>query len=279
MIPLRDNISPRRFPIVNYVMIGICAIVFLLQVTAGDDRGSEIVESYGMIPQRVFHPDEPVVIEQRALQRTQFGVEEVKVRRQLAESPVPAWLTLLTCIFLHGGWLHFLGNMWFLHIFGDNVEDRLGHLGYFLVYLVWGVAASGAHLLTNGSSPIPTIGASGAVAGVMGAYLLLYSRATVLTLIPLLYFIQVIVLPAPLFLGIWFLLQFFQGAISITATATTGVAWWAHIGGFVAGAAVAFALRGGGLTSPPVEHVRTQTDHVGGHRYATPYRNYRRKNW
>ncbi len=279
MLPLRDNIRPRRFPYVNYALIGVCAVVFLLQVTAGDERGSTIVEMYGMIPQRVFHPDQPVFIEQQAVVRTDRGMEPAVIGQELAESPLPAWLTLFTCIFLHGGWLHFLGNMWFLHIFGDNVEDRLGHVGYLLVYLGWGVAASAAHLLTNASSPIPTIGASGAIAGVMGAYMLLYPRATVLTLIPIFYFIQIVVLPAPLFLAIWFLLQFFQGAVSITAVNTTGVAWWAHIGGFVAGAAVAWLLRGGGMTSPPVEQQRPQTTRVGAHRYATPYRNYRRPDW
>src|SRR5262249_34301990 len=152
------------------------------------------------------------------------------------EAPEPAispWWTLLTCMFLHGGWLHIIGNMWFLYIFGDNVEDRLGHFGYALFYLGSGVFASLTHLLTNASSTVPTLGASGAIAGVMGAYMVLYPHARVLTLIPIFYFIQILLLPAPLFLGIWFLIQAFQGTFAITsAKEGAGVAWWAHIGGF-----------------------------------------------
>ncbi|MDP6722576.1 MAG: rhomboid family intramembrane serine protease, partial [Pirellulaceae bacterium] len=143
-------------------------------------------------------------------------------------------------------------------IFGDNVEDRIGHLGYFVFYLFCGLMASGAHLAFNSGSPIPTIGASGAIAGVMGAYFVLYPHARVVTLIPIIFLIQIIELPAPLFLGIWFLMQFFQGTIdaigSITSGLPTGgVAWWAHIGGFVAGSVIAFGLRSVGETRPPVE--------------------------
>ena len=163
---------------------------------------------------------------------------------------------LLTCIFLHGGWLHFLGNMWFLHIFGDNVEDRLGRLGYVAFYLGAGILASCAHLLFNTDSIIPTIGASGAIAGVMGAYLLLFPRATVLTLVPIFFFIHVIVIPAPFFLVFWFLLQFFQGSLSIAGGgAAGGVAWWAHIGGCAAGAAIVYALSRSGA-------LKRQTDDV-----------------
>jgi hypothetical protein len=175
-------------------------------------------------------------------------------------------LTVLTCIFLHGGWMHFLGNVWFLHIFGDNVEDRLGHIGYLLFYLGCGVAASFTHLMTNASSEVPTIGASGAIAGVMGAYFLLYPRAMVLSAVPIVYFMEMVVLPAPLFLGIWFLLQFVSGALSITAMETTGVAWWAHIGGFAAGFVVALLLRATGETRPPVVERRPDSDRIGMYR-------------
>ena len=130
---------------------------------------------------------------------------------------------------------------------GDNVEDRLGRWGYLLFYLASGVAASAAHLASDPGSTVPTIGASGAIAGVMGSYFLLYPRARVLTLVPIIYFQQFIVLPAPIFLGLWFLLQFFQGALASTSAESGGVAWWAHIGGFLAGLGVTLLLRKKGL--------------------------------
>lgn len=247
MIPLRDNIRSRSIPFVNYGLIAACAVVFFLQLQETGDPGAGLVERFGMVPRRVLHPDEPVYVE--GVRRNLFG-QPVLVRYEMPSPPVPPWLTLLTCIFLHGGWLHFVGNMWFLYIFGDNVEDRLGHVGYLAFYLLAGVGASAAHLLTNADSGVPTIGASGAIAGVMGSYLLLYPRAMVLTLVPIFFFIQIVVLPAPLFLGVWFLLQFFQGTLAITATQAGGVAWWAHIGGFVFGLAAAVVLRKSGALRP-----------------------------
>lgn len=223
-----------------------------------------------MIPRRVLKPGQPVQVREIVTSVEQVGAREFVVERererQLAEPPVSAWLTLLTCIFLHGGWMHFLGNMWFLFIFGDNVEDRMGHVPYLLFYLFCGVGASVAHLLTNSSSPIPTIGASGAIAGVMGAYFLLYPKARVLSVIPIFVIIQVVVLPAPVFLGIWFALQFFQGTLSIASTEASGVAWWAHIGGFAVGYLVALVLRTTGETSPPVEVSRAGVEHAGVYR-------------
>ncbi len=164
------------------------------------------------------------------------------VERELPPLPFSPWLTLLTCTFLHGGWMHVLGNMWFLHIFGDNVEDRLGHFGYLAFYVGCGIASSAAHLMLNASSTMPTIGASGAIAGVMGAYLYLYPRANVVALVPIFFFLQVLVVPAPLFLIVWFAMQFFEGTFAITSQSTGGVAWWAHIGGFAAGFVVAWLL-------------------------------------
>ncbi|OHB76929.1 MAG: hypothetical protein A2W31_10370 [Planctomycetes bacterium RBG_16_64_10] len=187
--------------------------------------------------------------------------------RALAAPPFSVWLTLLSCIFLHGGWLHFLGNMWFLFIFGDNVEDRLGHVAYLLFYLFCGVLASVAHLVANPGSTVPTIGASGAIAGVMGAYLLLYPRATVLSIVPIIFFVQIIVLPAPVFLGVWFVLQFLQGTSSLTSAQAGGVAWWAHIGGFAVGWLIAWILQGTGETSPPVQERRPHSDHTTVYRY------------
>ena len=271
MIPLHDNIPSRRFPIVNYAMIAACTLVFLAQV--GEREGdASLVERYGMIPARVLHPGEPITvpsIEERIVDvpvRTPYGVEvvrmtrEVVVERPAANSAVPAILTLLTCIFLHGGWLHFLGNMWFLHIFGDNVEDRFGHLGYLAFYLLSGVAASAAHLAAGPDSQIPTIGASGAIAGVMGAYMISYPHARVMTLVPIVYFMQMIVLPAPLFLGIWFAMQFFQGVAAIGDVSSGGVAWWAHIGGFAVGALAVFLLDRGHVLRERNADIRPHTE-------------------
>jgi membrane associated rhomboid family serine protease len=270
VIPLRDNIPARTPPVVNYAIIGLTAVVLLFQLAEGTEEQGGLIERLGMIPQRVLHPSEPVVVTEVIERDTPFGPTQFEQQRDAAPSPVAPWLTLLTCIFLHGGWMHFLGNMWFLHIFGDNVEDRLGHLGYLVFYLAAGVAASLAHLAANPASNIPTVGASGAIAGVMGAYLLLYPRAMVLTLVPIIIF-QIVVLPAPFFLGIWFLLQFFQGVVAISQVQTTGVAWWAHIGGFAAGAVVALGLRATGHTRPPVDRVLPHTDHVTMYRARRPW--------
>lgn len=266
MIPLRDNIPPRTTPVVNYSLIAACAVVFLLQLNAGGE--DSLVERYGMIPRRVTQPGArivlPVIDQSGRPVRDLFGRQAM---RPAAESPLPPWLTLLTCIFLHGGWLHFLGNMWFLHIFGDNVEDRLGHVGYLAFYLGCGVAASAAHLISDPHSSIPTVGASGAIAGVMGAYMFLYPKALVVSLIPLFYFFEILVIPAPVFLGIWFVLQFFQGVLSIASTQAGGVAWWAHIGGFAAGWLVAAVLHASGVSRPPVQERRPGAEQVSMHRY------------
>ena len=267
MFPLRDNIPSRTFAFVNYAMIGLCTLVFLAQLASQKDGQETVVEQYGMIPARVLNPAEPVVLRDYEPVQTPRGIRLVERRRIAAEPPIPAWTTLLTCIFLHGGWLHFLGNMWFLHIFGDNVEDRIGHLGYLLFYLAAGVAASGVHLATNMGSTLPTVGASGAIAGVMGAYFVLYPHARVLSAVPIFVFIQILVLPAPLFLGVWFLLQFFQGTFSVGDTEAGGVAWWAHIGGFAVGVVAAFVLKKTHLAREPVKQVLPHTESVGSYRF------------
>jgi hypothetical protein len=138
-------------------------------------------------------------------------------------------------MFLHGGWMHLIGNMWFMWIFGDNVEDRMGHGGFLVFYLLCGIAASVANMALMPHSHMPTIGASGAIAGVLGAYFLLYPGARILTLIPIFIFIRFVELPAFVFLGFWFVMQFFSGAAAITGGNTSNVAFWAHVGGFVAG--------------------------------------------
>jgi membrane associated rhomboid family serine protease len=267
MIPLRDNIPPRTTPLVNYTLIAACALVFFAQL--GE---VSLVERYGMIPLRVLHPDREIVIPAARRVQTQFGVQIVEAEHVVAPSAVAPWLTLLTCIFLHGGWMHFIGNMWFLFIFGDNVEDRMGHVGFLVFYLASGIAASAAHLATNPSSPIPTIGASGAIAGVMGAYFYLYPHARVVTIVPIFFILQMIVLPAYVFLAIWFALQFFQGIFSAGSTQAAGVAWWAHIGGFVAGLAVTFGLNQLHVLRPQVDQIRPHTDHAGVYRLYPPRR-------
>ncbi len=255
MIPIRDSIPSRTTPIVNYTMIGLCALVFAVELSQGSEDPS-LIERYGMIAARVVDPKRTIEIEEVERVRTLFGIELEKVSRPAAPSAVPAWLTPLTCIFLHGSWLHILGNMWFLWIFGDNVEDRFGHLGYAVFYLASGAFASASNLLADPVSTAPTIGASGAIAGVMGAYLILYPHAKVLTLIPLIILFPLVVVPAPIFLGVWFLIQLVQGTSIVSAVPTSGVAWWAHIGGFAGGALVAVVLKRIGLLSPPVTTVR-----------------------
>jgi hypothetical protein len=257
MIPIQDNIPSRTFPIVNYAIIALCGVTFLLQLGSPPDQ---LVERLGMVPVRVFHPDKTIEIVRQIPVRTPLGIQVLEQKHELMPSALPPIATLLTCIFLHGGWMHVIGNLWFLYIFGDNVEDRLGHVGYLFFYLVCGMAASGAHLFASPNSGVPTIGASGAVAGVMGAYFLLYPRATVLSVIPIFFFFEMVVLPAPLFLGVWFLLQFLQGTLSITATQAGGVAWWAHIGGFLVGIVIAAALNAIHLTRPPVTARRPNSE-------------------
>lgn len=257
MIPLRDNIPSRTTPWVNYGVIAVCSLVFLQQYLTGLDSPT-LVEKYGMIPARVSHPDAPVMV--KDIRQTPVG--PVEQLRPAAKSPIPPLLTMLTCIFLHGGWFHIIGNMWFLFVFGDNVEDRLGHVGYLIFYLGCGVMASLSHFWSSPESTVPTIGASGAIAGVMGAYLVFYPKAKVLSLIPIFILFYFIVLPAPIFLGIWFLIQLLEGT-TVTDVASGGVAWWAHIGGFVIGGAVAGGLNLIGLAKPPVTAIRPGMDHDG----------------
>lgn len=252
MIPLKDDIPARTTPVVNIILLVVTSLFFLAQLgEVGDGPG--MVERYGMIPARVLNPDRTIEIVEPVVVPTPAGNMVRELRRPAAPAAVPDWLTLLTCVFLHGGWMHFLGNMWFLWIFGDNVEDRFGHLGYAAFYLGSGVLASLSHLITASGSAVPTIGASGAIAGVMGAYMLLYPRARILTIVPIFVIIQFMSIPAPIFLGLWFLLQLWQGTASIGAVASGGVAWWAHIGGFAVGFAVAWFLRKEDHLRPRVE--------------------------
>lgn len=209
MIPIRDTIRSETYPIVNSLIIAINVLVFFTELSQGQ-RLNEFIYVYGLVPAR-------------------YSVPQISAYFTTGQQVVP----FLTFMFLHGGFLHLLGNMWFLYIFGDNVEDRLGHFRYLVFYLLCGLASGTSHLALNWHSEIPTIGASGAIAGVMGAYFILYPRAKVLTLVPIFIFLHFVEIPAFLFLGIWLLIQLLS-ATGASAQAG-GIAWWAHIGGFVFG--------------------------------------------
>jgi membrane associated rhomboid family serine protease len=209
MIPIRDTIPSRNYPVVTTAIIGINVLVFLMQLSQGGD-GGRFVYTHGLVPARYFDP-----------RLSHYFTTGQQI------------FSLFSFMFLHGGFWHLLGNMWTLWIFGDNVEDRLGPPRYFVFYLACGIASGLSHLLLNTGSNIPTIGASGAIAGVMGAYFILYPRAKVLTLVPILIIPFFFEIPAYFFLGFWFLLQFLNATAS--SGAGGGIAWWAHIGGFIFG--------------------------------------------
>ena len=212
MIPLRDTIPARRFPVVNTLIIGANVLAFLLESSLTPDELEAFIGAWGMVPGRFWD---------------NIGVLSV--------------LPVVVSMFLHAGWWHLISNMLALYIFGDNVEDRLGSLRYLGFYLCSGVAASAAHLVAYRSSYIPTVGASGAIAGVLGAYLVLYPRARVISLVPIFFFIRLIEVPVVLYLGFWFVSQLFNGLFALAAMDGLqggGVAWWAHIGGFVFGLAL-----------------------------------------
>jgi len=209
MIPLRDTLASKNYPVVNNAIIGLNVLVYLIQSVQGG-QADRFIYIYGLVPARYSIPHIA----------SYFSVEQ-----QI--------FSLISFMFLHGSFWHLLGNMWSLYIFGDNIEDRLGSLRYLLFYLLCGLTSGLSHLLLNLNSNVPTIGASGAIAGVMGAYFLLFPKSRILTLIPILFIPFFIEIPAYFFLGIWFLLQFLSAAG--TAGSAGGIAWWAHIGGFISG--------------------------------------------
>ncbi len=217
MIPLRDSVRPRTYPFVNYSLILLNIAIFFYMVGLGSEEIMQLYTSYGVVPQR-------------------FAL--------LLENPAKPelWLPLLSSMFLHGGWFHLLGNMLYLWVFGNNVEDRLGHAGYLVFYLLAGAAGGIFHVAANPLSTVPTIGASGAVAGILGAYLIFYPGARVLTLVPIFFILTPIELPAMVFLFIWFLMQLLNAFLAGVAPGAQTVAWWAHIGGFVVGFIIAMLV-------------------------------------
>ncbi len=215
MFPLKDDNPTSIVPIVTWVLIVINVMVFFYQLSLEPRNSEAFVYQFGAIP--------AVIAGGRKLPA---GI-----------AVVPPFMSIFTSMFLHGGWMHLIGNMWFLWIFGNNIEEAMGGLRYLVFYVICGFLASGAHILFNIGSAIPSIGASGAIAGVLGAYLLIYPRARVLTLIFLFFFARMLWIPAGFILAIWFLIQLWSGAISGNQPGG-GVAFWAHVGGFVAGVAL-----------------------------------------
>src|SRR2546427_3946369 len=210
MIPLRDVIPSRTTPYITVTIILLNAVAWLVEISLPQNDLNQFLYVYGVVP-------------------AQF-----------------TWTTLITSMFLHGGWMHVIGNMWYLWIFGDNVEDRLGHGWFIIFYLTCGIIAAFGQIVVDPTSTLPTIGASGAIAGVMGAYFVLYPRSRVLTLIPLIIFWEIVELPAIFLLGFWFLMQLFSaGAIAVTSSSHGGggVAFAAHVAGFLSGVGGVFVFR------------------------------------
>jgi membrane associated rhomboid family serine protease len=223
MFPLRDTVRSRSFPIVNYGLIAVNVLIFFYESSLSQAQLNGLISTLGMVPGR------------------------------LSLGQPMNFLSLLTSMFLHGSWFHLISNMWVLYIFGDNVEDRMGSLRYLMFYILAGVAAGSVHaVITNmfiGAETVqasmPTVGASGAIAGVLGAYFRLYPNARVTTLILLFIFPWFVDIPAVVYLGFWFLTQLFPGLLSLGAVggfggAMSGIAWWAHIGGFTFGLLMVF---------------------------------------
>jgi membrane associated rhomboid family serine protease len=213
MFPLYDTVRSRRFPLINVVLILINVLAFLYQIQMDPSALKEFIFEWGLIPAR------------------------------LAGDPSSAWMTIFTSMFLHGGWFHIINNMWVLFIFGDNVEARMGGIRYLSFYLLSGVAAVLLQTYVLPSSDVPMIGASGAVAGVLGAYLILFPHSRIASLVPILFIFTIIEIPAVIFLLFWFVSQLYSGLFAIQGGGESGIAWWAHIGGFLFGIIMVFFFR------------------------------------
>ncbi|KAF1084463.1 Rhomboid protease GluP [Sporotomaculum syntrophicum] len=210
MIPLRDSTKSPIFPIVNVTLIVLNILIYFWEISIEPYLLNQVYYAFGVVPAEV-------------LNAIYTGAPFT-----------PLLVNFITAIFIHGGWFHVIGNMLFLWVFGDNVEGRLGHFKYLLFYLVVGIAASLAHILSNPFSTVPVVGASGAVAGVLGAYIILFPRSRVLALVPIFIIFTFMEIPAVVFIALWFVLQLFNGVASLGGDAQT-VAYWAHVGGFIMG--------------------------------------------
>jgi len=225
MIPISDANPRRRFPMATVAIIVLNVAVFLYELTLPASARDQFVLASGLVPYRLTH-----------------------------ELGAPVVGSLFSSMFLHGGWVHIIGNMLYLWIFGDNIEDTLGTVGYVHFYFAAGLAAALTQVAADPASAVPMIGASGAIAGVLGAYLVLFPRARIRTLIFILRFVRFTVLPAVVVLGFWFVLQIFSGLASISAASAEGTAWFAHIGGFVTGLLVGFIARTRRAPPPPIDY-------------------------
>jgi len=260
--PFHDDNPTERTPVVTGALIALNVLGFLwVQRLPPGDR--QIVGyTRGFVPARIdtlAHPRPIKVVVQRQIRHPVHGLKILR-REALVLQPVPrqVFASLLTCMFLHGGWMHLIGNMWFLWIFGNNVEDRLGMGAFIVLYLAGGLFASGCHWAFNPGSTTPVIGASGAVAAVLGAYAITWPWARVHTLVVLIVFFTIIDLPALFVLGAWFVYQLFAAQQSLAQGAATNVAWWAHVGGFVAGLVLMPALSVFGHAATPRSHRQTE---------------------
>jgi membrane associated rhomboid family serine protease len=226
MFPLKDLTPRRSFPVVTLLLILINIAVFAYQLSLAPKAGEALINTYGLVPHKI----------ELAFQGKRY-------------TPEQALLPLVACMFLHGGFLHIIGNMWFLWIFGGNVEDSFGAIPYLSFYMLCGVGSGIAQAMFSWGSHVPSIGASGAISGVLGAYLILYPASRILTLVPIIIIPWMVRLPAFVFIGLWFVLQFLSGLNSLdprVAASAGGVAWWAHVGGFLLGALIAIPVRAHG---------------------------------
>jgi membrane associated rhomboid family serine protease len=270
LIPLKDNIPTARFPIVTVALIAINVAVFVWQLSASGDEGSatapvleragaserdQLNFEYGAIPREVLNPGEycaPTDVQHGEIVDTCGPKDEIE--RESGLEQAPWWLTLLISMFMHGGILHIAFNMLFLWVFGNNIEDAMGRLRFIAFYLLAGIVAIYAQSLVSPDSLVPQIGASGAVAGVLGGYALLHPRAQVLTLVILIFFVTIVEIPAMIMLGIWFVLQFVPAIADVATPAVGdegGVAYLAHVGGFVFGLALVKLFAHGRRQEPP----------------------------
>jgi membrane associated rhomboid family serine protease len=226
VIPLKDLTPRRSFPVVTLLLITVNVVVFLHQISLTPSAGDVFVRTYGLVPAKIS----------LALAGRHYTMTE-------------ALLPFVTCMFLHGGFLHIVGNLWFLWVFGANVEDRLGSLPYLLFYFAAGIGSGIAQTLFSWGSRVPSIGASGAISGVLGAYVVFFPASRILTLVPLLIIWFTWRIPAVIFIGLWFAVQFLSGISSLGSQSVGGVAWWAHVGGFLIGVVVALMVRS--ASGPP----------------------------
>src|SRR4030042_1018858 len=237
MIPIKDTIHSRSFPLVTWLLVIVNALVFvLIELPLGQNQLNRLIATYGVTPSLCAAP----------------------ILKGLSVASFPGLGTLfqgcaiplLTSMFLHGGWVHIIGNMWVLIIFGDNVEDRLGSMRFLVFYLICGVASGLTQAFIAPASQVPAIGASGAIAGVLAAYVVFFPRARVVTFIPLFILPWFVNIPALVFIAIWFLLQFFSGLLALSGAASGGVAYWAHVGGFLIGLVLVWLFAGRSRNQP-----------------------------